>query len=103
MEAAQMVRVQKQPSPPSTPAPAIITPPVTIDVEAETLLTPNEALQHPALRKAKNKRPHVSMFYRLCDNGARARDGSRVRLEFVIVPGGRRTSAQAIERLVHRL
>lgn len=75
-----------------------------IDVESENLLTPRQALAHPALRNAEGRVGHLAKFYRICDRGALAADGkTRVRLEYVVCPGGRRTSTQAIDRLVERL
>lgn len=75
-----------------------------IDVESETLLTPRQALAHPALRNAQGRVGHLAKFYRLCDRGSVASDGkSRIRLEYVICPAGRKTSTEAIERFIERL
>ena len=73
-----------------------------IDTAAETLLGAAQALRHPAL--ARNGRPaHIATLHRLFTKGARASDGTRVRLEFIRCPSGRRTSVEAIQRFCERL
>lgn len=77
--------------------------PGMIDVENENLLTPQQACGHRVFRDARGRKPHLSTLYRHMDAGVLAPDGSRVKLEFVRVPGGRRTSTEAISRFVQRL
>lgn len=74
-----------------------------INIESETLLSPSQAAKHVAIRNADGRPAHIAKVYRLFEHGTLAADGTRVKLEYVVVPGGRRTSAEAIERLVARL
>lgn len=74
-----------------------------IDVTCESLLTPTQAARHPALVNPDGRPCHLAKVYRLFSKGVLGPDGTRQRLEFVRVPGGTRTSAEAIQRLVERL
>ena len=75
-----------------------------IDLATEELLDPAAAARHPAFRNFKTNKPaHVAAVYRAMQHGSRAVNGERVRLEFVKVPGGLRTSNEAIARFVARL
>jgi hypothetical protein len=69
----------------------------------EELLSPAQAARHRALRGADGRPCHLASVYRWMNAGARAADGSRVVLESIKCPAGRRTSAQAIERFIHKL
>ena len=70
----------------------------------ETLIDLRTASRHPALRNTKTGNPcHVAQLYRYIQRGARAANGKRVRLESIVTPGGRKTSQEAIARLVERL
>jgi hypothetical protein len=74
------------------------------DLLSENLIDLPTACKHPALRNTRTSKPcHVAQLYRYIQRGARAANGSRVRLESVVTPGGRRTSTQAINRFIHQL
>jgi hypothetical protein len=69
-----------------------------IDINTERLLTPAQATKHPAFRNPNGRPCHIAKIYRLFDPGHRG-----TRLESVRVPGGLRTSVEAISRFVSRL
>jgi hypothetical protein len=73
-----------------------------IDATNETLLTLAEAARLPAFRRA-GRPAHISTLWRWRSRGARAVDGSRVQLETLRVPGGIRTSTEAVDRFLQRL
>lgn len=77
---------------------------MAIDTSTETLLDPRAAAADPVFRNARTGKPAaLSKVYRAFLNGCRAADGQRVRLEFIRVPGGVRTSREAISRFVQAL
>lgn len=69
-----------------------------IDIDAETLLTVAEASAHACLRNPNGRPCAVAKIYRLFDAGIRG-----IRLEWISVPGGRRTSKEAIARFIQQL
>jgi hypothetical protein len=74
-----------------------------IDITTETIVEPREALKHPALRRRDGRDGHIAKLHRLFQRGVLAQDGTRVRLEYVQLPSGRKTSVEAIARFVERL
>ena len=75
-----------------------------IDVSTEALLTPSAATREPLFANARTGKPgSIPRVYRAMNLGARAHDGRRVRLEWILGPGGRRTSREAIARFVAEL
>lgn len=70
-----------------------------INALSETLLTLREAAALPPFRRF-GRPVHVATLWRWRSRGARAVDGSRVRLETLRLPDGVRTSVQAIERFI---
>jgi hypothetical protein len=66
--------------------------PMSIDINAETLLTPTEAA------KRLPNRPHTSSIWRWCRRGVRG-----VRLEYVRVGSKIFTTSAALNRLVNAL
>jgi hypothetical protein len=68
---------------------------VSIDVNTEALLSVDQARQHPALGPC-----HVATIHRLFTKGAKATNGSYVRLAFVQTPSGRKTSREAIASFI---
>lgn len=75
-----------------------------IDVLAETLIDLPTAAREPALRNARTGKPcHAAQLYRFFHIGARSVTGERVRLEFVKVPSGLRTSREAVARFIAAL
>jgi hypothetical protein len=73
-------------------------PPHGIDIETEDLLTPAEAARHPVLRNPNGQPCRLSKIYRLFTVGVRG-----VTLENVRVPGGLRTSREAVARFIEKL
>jgi hypothetical protein len=75
-----------------------------IDVFNEDLIDLRDACRAAPFRNARTGKPaHISSIYRHVLRGARAVDGQRIRLETVKVPGGLRTSRDAIARFIRRL
>jgi hypothetical protein len=75
-----------------------------IDIFAETLLDVQAACNEPPFRNPKTGQPlHVSGMYRLFLKGARAADGTRIKLEIIRTPRGLKTSKEAIGRFIAAL
>jgi len=75
-----------------------------IDLQSEQIIPLSQSCREPGLRNARTGKPcHIAQAYRYTQIGARAVDGSRVRLETVKLPSGLCTSREAIERFVARL
>ncbi|HEY1683701.1 MAG TPA: hypothetical protein VGG19_02975 [Tepidisphaeraceae bacterium] len=75
----------------------------SIDIFHEELLSLTQACHEPALRRTDGRPRDVSVLYRHIKQGARANDGTRVRLETIRTPSGLRTSREAIARFIARL
>jgi hypothetical protein len=69
-----------------------------IDITTETLVSLNDARQHPAMRNADGSEPSSEKLRRLATSGV-----AGVVLETVVLPAGRHTSREAILRFVERL
>jgi hypothetical protein len=67
----------------------------------ESPLLPKEA--RAKLPGRAGRRPDVATVFRFFSRGARALDGSRVRLEWARIPAGRATTQAAIDRFLRRL
>jgi hypothetical protein len=75
-----------------------------IDIFGEDLIDLRAACKEPPFRHPKTGKPgHISGMYRHALRGARAADGSRIRLETVRTPSGLRTSREAIQRFIAAL
>ena len=75
-----------------------------IDIETESILTPSAACKEPGLRNPRTNKPcALSQFYRAVNPGARAIDGSKIRLEVVKLPIGICTTREAIRRFIAKL
>jgi hypothetical protein len=75
-----------------------------IDIETETLIDLRSACLLPVFRHPKTgKAAHISSVYRHVLHGARDANNNRVRLEVIRVPGGLRTSTEAVSRFIERL
>ena len=75
-----------------------------IDIDHETLIDPRAAARLDVFANQITGKPaHKSKVFRAILQGCRAHDGRRVKLEHVRVPGGIRTSREAIARFVAAL
>jgi len=73
-------------------------------LEADEFLTLKQAASLPLFRSPRTGRPiNVAQLYRWVQRGARAIDGSRVRLQAVKLPGGLRVSRAAIRLFIEQL
>jgi hypothetical protein len=74
------------------------------NAEAESLMTLKAACRHPLLRNPRTGRPaHASTIFRYAIRGARAIDGSRVKLPVTKLPSGLCTTDQGIRQFVEQL
>ena len=71
---------------------------IGIDIDAEELMSVASACAHPCLRHLSGKPCAAAKIYRLFDGGIRG-----IRLESVRVPGGLRTSREAVARFISGL
>jgi hypothetical protein len=70
----------------------------------EHLIDLRQACGEAPLRNPRTGKPcHISQLYRYVTRGARAANGTRVRLQTVLTPSGRRTSREAIMRFIAAL
>jgi hypothetical protein len=67
----------------------------------EAPLLPKEARANLPGRAGRH--PDIATVFRFLSHGARAVDGSRVRLEWARIPAGRATTQSAIDRFLRRL
>lgn len=74
-----------------------------IDIDREELLPLKAVCAHPVLRRPDGRAPDLTSVYRWISSGIVGASGERNRLEVVRVPGGMRTSREAIGRFIARL
>ena len=75
-----------------------------IDLRNEDVISIIQACREPGLRDPHTRKAcHVSCAYRYVTRGARAANGTRIKLEVVKTPRGLVTSREAIQRFVERL
>ena len=68
------------------------------------MICDEQLLSGPAAVEAvSNDRPSYATFFRWCESGLRARDGQRVRLEYVKCGSVRKTSTEAVRRFFQAL
>ena len=77
---------------------------MSIDIQTETLVALKAACKLPAFCHSETGRAcNFSKLWRIVTIGARDANGERVKLETVRVPGGLRTSIEAVDRFIHKL
>jgi hypothetical protein len=78
---------------------------MSIDISTENIIDLRDTAKMPVFRNARSgKAAHMSQLYRwTTGSGARAADGTRVRLATIRTPSGLRTSVEAVERFIHAL
>ena len=76
---------------------------MAIDSREEKCFTLNRIRQFLPETTRSGKPPHPSVIYRWCTRGLKARDGSVVKLEFLICGGAICTSREAVERFFAEL
>jgi hypothetical protein len=74
-----------------------------IDVLNENLIDLRAACKLPPFRGREGKAAHISSLYRHALRGAKASDGSRIKLETVRTPSGLKTSTEAVSRFIAAL